>query len=621
MAAERVASECEGEGPGAPEFSLLRRQVMGIANTVQSSFLLYAPVAAAAASLSSLDEDSGGGPLVHYSAIVKQRQHKLRVTDPNSPWIGRQLIIELADWETGKLYEGHACAARTTYPFVNAPRVTTPVDAFGETGSFALDSCRCYRDTTFELRIRDAATGQRPRVRIKVELVRPGASSKAEREAAAAERRAAQAAAPARAGSRPPSPPSTAPTRRHDEADEWPVPLPPPARTPPAPRPTPSRPQPAALLRPLPPAPPLPPALPLPSPAPPPPPLIISLNTRREDSVLEEAGYLDSLLSAFTRSAPAENRSSVSELLSSAEKKFWDLFVSSEAGELSFGTLKEEEGDEGEGGEESGRGTLLAAVASGLAPRGRGGRPPRPVPEADVEALFLQLSNLSVDPDAPAPVAVSPASPLGLEPEPPAPFAAPVPPPVRFSPPPYILDPSEEDEFMRRVTAAEAAGAGAALTVLLGDPRVLGTPLFRTPAGRIRTRHLLVLVRVSARSAGPGRPRALFPPPSFDAILQSLIFNLHAGPSSYPTLEEAERACENVWNFVTVATSDFVLVSPDFLLVSFDEVLALHERAMELAANAVASFGPEPRAELLATAAKVIRGRLSTASGSSLIPR
>eukprot|EP00741_Cyanophora_paradoxa_P015851 tig00020908_g15302.t1 len=152
---------------------------------------------------------------------------------------------------------------------------------------------------------------------------------------------------------------------------------------------------------------------------------------------------------------------------------------------------------------------------------------------------------------------------------------------------------------MRRVTAAEAAGAGAALTVLLGDPRVLGTPLFRTPAGRIRTRHLLV----------------------FDAILQSLIFNLHAGPSSYPTLEEAERACENVWNFVTVATSDFVLVSPDFLLVSFDEVLALHERAMELAANAVASFGPEPRAELLATAAKVIRGRLSTASGSSLIPR
>eukprot|EP00741_Cyanophora_paradoxa_P015850 tig00020908_g15301.t1 len=132
-----------------------------------------------------------------------------------------------------------------------------------------------------------------------------------------------------------PVPTFSATTDEDDEADERPYPSRPrpyPSRPPPAPHPALS---PPPCYAPLPPAPPLPPALPLPPPSPPP--LIISLNTRREDSVLEEAGYLDSLLSAFTRSAPAENRSSVSELLSSAEKKFWDLFVSSEAGELSFG--------------------------------------------------------------------------------------------------------------------------------------------------------------------------------------------------------------------------------------------------------------------------------------------
>eukprot|EP00741_Cyanophora_paradoxa_P006362 tig00001000_g6167.t1 len=95
-----------------------------------------------------------------------------------------------------------------------------------------------------------------------------------------------------------------------------------------------------------------------------------------------------------------------------------------------------------------------------------------PLPEADVDALFVKLSSLAINSDTPAPRSPRPrlARPFRRAAAP-----APAPPaPVPFSPPPYILNPHKEDEFMRRVTAEEAAGAGSALAVLLGDPRVLG---------------------------------------------------------------------------------------------------------------------------------------------------
>eukprot|EP00741_Cyanophora_paradoxa_P000369 tig00000403_g360.t1 len=686
-------------GTCTAEFSLLRRQFVSLQSTVQSSFQPFAP-------LPWSPERDKSGPHVHYHAVVKQRLYKLKA-EAGSPWIGRQLIIELADWESGAVYAGPACvcgeaaqaaaaaaaaaaaglsvgassrrtrtSTRLSLPFVQAghglPRaglplsiyiklqaawcrplpgtsVETRVDAVGETACFALDACRCLRDASFELRLRDPVTGHQPRGRIKLQLVRcgamPGAGCKAERERATSQATLEGGAGPASPLPPPASGPATprrsgalpakhgpgelesrhgheaAPALKRARAgpldfaplaliwesaglSEASLPSPPAPSSSRRPRSPSGRRRRPAFGTPEP-----PPLLPYPLQLPPPPPLPPALpgsrqgsevpGGREEAEVLQEAGYLDSLLSAFARSAPARDRRSVADLLSSAEEKFWELFVSAEL--------------RGEGS--SSRGAPPPPAVWGVAvpaEMGRGagrGAGPVALPEADVEALFVKLSSLAINSDAPAPAPVPlvPGSPAPFDEPPPPP--PPLPPPVPFSPPPYILSPHEEDEFMRRVTAAEAAGAGSALAVLLGDPRVLGTPLFRTLAGRIRTRHLFVLVRIAvARSSGPGWPRASFPPPSFDSILSSLALNLLAGPSSYPTLEEAERACENIWNFVIVVTSDFVVISPNFMLLPLEEVLALHERAIEIAMEAVERFGRDVRTELLATTAKVRAG-------------
>eukprot|EP00741_Cyanophora_paradoxa_P018159 tig00021038_g17532.t1 len=567
------------------EFLLLRRQVPRLSQTSQTSFQPFAPLPE---SLWSFQREPSGRLCVHYPYVVKLRKYKLKAAAAGSPWIGRQLIIDMTYWDTGEVFTGHACSGkkmtRHVRPFVGRVQFETGVDALGETEAFAMDLCRCFRRRAFELRIRDKATDARPAGRIMIHLVRRGGRVKEDVDSDSEPQ--------------PPGAPRSTPTSclpppflpvKHAAGDA--APDPPPAV---------KRPPPPALIPPTPPPPvptPPPPASPQPtpgtpeSPGGPAPTFLPTTQIKREDTVLQEAGYLDSLFSAFLRSPPAENRSSVSELLSSAEQKFWELFVSSETSRLSF--RRRSIHDEPK------------ALPPPLRPpeaESHHGRHARPVPDSDVDALFVQLSNLSIDPDAPVPVPISPLSPQSAEPPPPTPS---LPPPVPFSPSPYILDPREEDEFMRRVNAAEAAGAASALAVLLGDPRVLGTALFRTPAGRIRTRHLLVLVRIAARSAGPGRARSLFPPPLFDSILRSLSFNLLSGPTSYPSLEEAERACENVWNYVTVVTAEYVLISPDFLLAPLDEVLALHERAMLIAEDAIERFGRDPRAELLLTTAKM----------------
>eukprot|EP00741_Cyanophora_paradoxa_P011564 tig00020562_g11172.t1 len=628
-----------------PEFELLRRQTAGVSQTLSTAFQPFAPLPE---TLWSLQRDRSGRPYVHYPFVMKLRKYKLKTTDAGSRWIGRQLVVELAFWDTGEVFDTHDCSApqapgsmgaiagpkkgKPTFPFVDAPRVFTGVDSLGETCAFALDACRCLKPFSFELRISDAETGQRPACRLKLELVRSGAPQPKGSETAPprsvstatlpplsrhlAGKHAAgdgpldppQAFKRPRAGEvvpsfddaptfptfapgipshpapLPPPPaaanPFQAPAISHQPLFPNPLPLPPHALvSSPQSDPSPTTSQvsstqdstpPMDISPTLPSAPPQSPASSLSVVSPPgssshpfspPPPTSPPVPTfqprpRREEAVLQEAGYLDSLLSSFARSAPAPDRSSVAEILSSAERKFWDVFVSAETRQFSFKQEKEEDEE-------------------GAAGAGAGG----PMPDADPRLAPNRRA--------------------------PAPRPAPVPPPVPFSPSPYILDPSEEDEFMRRVNAAEAAGAAAALGVLLGDPRILGTPLFRKPAGWIRTRHLYVLVRTLSRSSGPGRPRHLFPPPSFDAILRSLTFNLLAGPVAYPTLEESERACENIWNYVTVVTSEYILVSPDFMFVPFEEVLRLHERAMDLAAIAMGRFGREYRTEMLVTTAKV----------------
>eukprot|EP00741_Cyanophora_paradoxa_P018160 tig00021038_g17533.t1 len=552
-----------------PEFLLLRRQAPRLSQTSQTSFQPFAPLPE---SLWSFQREPSGRLCVHYPYVVKLRKYKLKAAAAGSPWIGRQLIIDMTYWDTGEVFTGHACTnvktPRDAQPFVDGVQFETGVDALGETEAFAMDLCRCLRRRAFELRIRDKATGARPAGRIKMNLSKHAAGDAAPDPPPAVKRPCA------RAGGGPSAAPAV-----------WMAPgppllgfspPPPPVLSPPIPTPPPGTPD---------------------SPGGPAPTFLPTAQIKREESVLQEAGYLDSLFSAFLRSPPAENRSSVSELLSSAEQKFWELFVSSETSRLSF--RRRSVFDE----PSPPLPRLLPPAAEAESHRGRHARP---VPDSDVDALFVQLSNLAIDPDAPVPVPISPPSPPQPAESPPQ--TPSLPPPVPFSPSPYILDPREEDEFMRRVNAAEAAGAASALAVLLGDPRVLGTALFRTPAGRIRTRHLLVLVRIAARSAGPGGARSLFPPPLFDSILRSLSFNLLSSPTSYPTLEEAERACENVWNYVTVVTAEYVLISPDFLLAPLDEVLALHEQAMQIAEDTIERFGRDPRAELLLTTAKMRAG-------------
>eukprot|EP00741_Cyanophora_paradoxa_P011516 tig00020557_g11124.t1 len=541
MATAALASGDAGDDAGpesreAPEFILLRRSACSWEDTVQASFQAYAPHPPNLWSLERCAGEDPDGLYAHYPYVLRCRKYKLKAA-AGSSWMGRQIVLELARWGAKKALKEHTCPEafssskqdkrpRLCFPFVSAASVVTRVDALGETEAFAMDSCRCFKGAAFELRIRDAATGERPRGRIMVYLVIK----------LPARRRDGGGIAEIGPHSLPGTPftaPAPYPPLPAKHAGGGPVP------------PNPKRPRAPAgsdfesasegeegRSAPGRPAPPEPSFL---SPRDP--------NPDPEEAALlglEGAGFAyprppqdapsgDARpIDIVSASASAASSSSASaSLLASLEAKFWDL--------------------------------LLRLESRALAPPARPDAGPAAARVVgDVEELFVKLSNLSVDPDAPAPVYVSRPSPPPPLPPLPDPDLPASPAPLRFSPAPYLLEPHEEEEFMRRVGEAEDAGAASALAVLLGDPRVLGTPLLRTTAGRIRTRHLLQLIRVNAGASCPGRPRVFFPPAP--------------RPLEFPSREETERACQNVWNFVLLATSDYVLLSPDFSLLPFEEV-------------------------------------------------
>eukprot|EP00741_Cyanophora_paradoxa_P011515 tig00020557_g11123.t1 len=597
LASGDASDDAGPESREAPEFILLRRSACSWEDTVQASFQAYAPHPPNLWSLERCAGEDPDGLYAHYPYVLRCRKYKLKAA-AGSSWIGRQLVLELARWGAKKALKEHTCPEalssskqhkrpRLSFPFVNAASVATRVDALGETEAFAMDSCRCLQGAAFELCIRDAATGERPRGRIMVHLLSKPPAQRRYGGGIAEVGPDSLPGTPAPAPAPAPYPPLPA---KHAGGG----PVPPNPKRPRAPagsdfesasegeegRSAPGRPappQPTFLAR----------GYPDPEEA-----ALLGLEGAGfayprppQDAPSGDARPID-IVSASASAASSSSASA--SLLASLEAKFWDL--------------------------------LLRLESRALAPPARPDAGPAAARVVgDVEELFVKLSNLSVDPDAPAPVYISRPSPLPPLPDPDLPAS---PAPLRFSPAPYLLESHEEEEFMRRVGEAEDAGAASALAVLLGDPRVLGTPLLRTTAGRIRTRHLLQLIRVNAGASGPGRPRAFFPPrPSVDAVLDSLASHLLSSPLEYPSREETERACQNAWNFVLLATSDYVLLSPDFSLLPFEEsrprlrrpinhvplrsqLLALHERALDASEGAAARLGRPPWAELLTVEAR-----------------
>eukprot|EP00741_Cyanophora_paradoxa_P024860 tig00000310_g24001.t1 len=595
-------------------FELLQRQSLRIQDTASANLQLFKNLEY------QVEVDDDGRQVCCHDNVYKSRKYRLRAKDKGmSSWVGRRIRIELVRCDTGEKVPRGCCGEAGYAPLrddkgAGYDALVSEIDRFGESVPFQMSACRhCHRSCWLQIRIVDADTGRDSGARIRA-TVRSRPPPEPDAGAGESESGAGAGAGPGPGPGDEPgaskrartdgSPPTTEGMEEEDEGAARPPPGPGPGPGGAAPNtaayastasndvnspgcsysnnvPSPTFFESAALaFRAL---------FGPPSPESPPP----SSSSSALPSLVSSYGS-DASASGGAEQQQQRRGPPAPDIVAQLERRIVGLVVEGEARSwrrrASNGDLGAPQQPPPEPADE--------AAALALAPL----TAPALLPKADpLEQLFARFAAISVEP-RPRSLswgpggAAGPATPPLSYPQAALAPDGPRPPPaaVSFSfaavRPPYRLSPDEEAELLRQVADAEAAEAGAALGVLLGDPRVLGTALFRTRAGWLRTRRLLELVRLHEAARGAARGRPLFAGPSVEGVVTSLATALLSAPASYDgAVEDAARACENVWNAVLCFTSDYTLASADLGLITLEEALALHQKARETADAAVAS--------------------------------